>query len=134
MADINQPDKNESISYITLFGQKFVSANMASVVSQLERYRSERIPRQICISNVHTTMMACQNEDFYNYIKNASISTMDGKPLVWLAKFLGAKNSERVAGPDLLAEVCRISPARKYRHYFYGGAEGVPEKLKTFFD
>ena len=36
---------------------------------------------------------------------------------------------DRVYGPDLMLEVCRQSPERGWRHYFYGGADGVPEQL-----
>ena len=59
---------------------------------------------------------------------------MDGQPLVWLSKLLGFKESERVAGPDLMQELCRLSPEKGYRHFFYGGAEGIPERLKTMFE
>lgn len=119
---------------IILFGQEFTSENMYSIVKAIETYVEGRIPRQICISNVHTTMMSYKNKASHQYLKNASISTMDGQPLVWLARLLGAKKAERVAGPDLMLEICRISPNKGYRHFFYGGAEGVPEKLKTVIE
>jgi N-acetylglucosaminyldiphosphoundecaprenol N-acetyl-beta-D-mannosaminyltransferase len=79
-------------------------------------------------------MMAYGNKTLRQYVKKASISTMDGQPLVWLSRFLGCKEAERVAGPDLMREVCRISVDRGYRHFFYGGADGIPEKLKALFE
>jgi N-acetylglucosaminyldiphosphoundecaprenol N-acetyl-beta-D-mannosaminyltransferase len=122
------------MKFISLFEQNFISANLYSMVKILEDYVRSKKPHQICICNVHTTMMAYKNKASHKYMKKASLSTMDGQPLVWLAKFLGARNSERIAGPDLLLEVCRISPSKGYRHFFYGGAEGIPEKMKRVFE
>jgi N-acetylglucosaminyldiphosphoundecaprenol N-acetyl-beta-D-mannosaminyltransferase len=36
---------------------------------------------------------------------------------------------DRVYGPDLMLEVCRLSEERGYRHFFYGGNEGIAERL-----
>jgi N-acetylglucosaminyldiphosphoundecaprenol N-acetyl-beta-D-mannosaminyltransferase len=45
---------------------------------------------------------------------------------------------ERVYGPDLMLAVCENSLKQGYRHFFYGGAPGVPERLaiqlRTRFD
>ena len=119
---------------IILFGQEFVSTNIPSVISLLDDYIEQKRSHMVCICNVHTTMMAYKNKSSHQYLKKASISAMDGQPLVWLSRFLGFPESERVAGPDLMQEVCRISPDKGYRHYFYGGAEGIPERLKSIFE
>jgi N-acetylglucosaminyldiphosphoundecaprenol N-acetyl-beta-D-mannosaminyltransferase len=55
--------------------------------------------------------------------------TPDGMPLVWLSRLMGFRDVERVYGPDLMLAVCERSTARGYRHFFYGGAPGVAEKL-----
>jgi N-acetylglucosaminyldiphosphoundecaprenol N-acetyl-beta-D-mannosaminyltransferase len=36
---------------------------------------------------------------------------------------------DRVYGPDLMLEVCRLSEERGYTHFFYGGNEGIAERL-----
>lgn len=48
--------------------------------------------------------------------------------IVWLLKLAGY-NVDRVYGPDLLLAIAGISPEKGYRHYFYGGAPGIAEKL-----
>jgi N-acetylglucosaminyldiphosphoundecaprenol N-acetyl-beta-D-mannosaminyltransferase len=35
-----------------------------------------------------------------------------------------------VFGPDFLLEICQLSVTRGYRHFLYGGAEGVAHELK----
>jgi N-acetylglucosaminyldiphosphoundecaprenol N-acetyl-beta-D-mannosaminyltransferase len=40
----------------------------------------------------------------------------------------------RVYGPDLLLRICELSRERGWTHFFYGGAPGVAEELKTRLD
>jgi N-acetylglucosaminyldiphosphoundecaprenol N-acetyl-beta-D-mannosaminyltransferase len=50
-------------------------------------------------------------------------------PLVWLSRRQSRTPVERVYGPDLMLALCAKSIEQGYRHYFYGGAPGVPETL-----
>jgi N-acetylglucosaminyldiphosphoundecaprenol N-acetyl-beta-D-mannosaminyltransferase len=56
--------------------------------------------------------------------------TPDGMPLVWISRMMGFRRVERVYGPDLMLEVCALSVERRYRHFLYGGAPGVAQKLE----
>ena len=51
--------------------------------------------------------------------------------MVWMGKIAGHKHIDRVYGPDLMERVCAASPERGWRHFFYGGADGVSQKLKA---
>lgn len=57
-----------------------------------------------------------------------SIATPDGVPLVWVGKALGQPVA-RVCGPDLMPVLIDRSRADGSRHYFYGGAPGVADRL-----
>lgn len=37
---------------------------------------------------------------------------------------------DRVFGPDLMYQICRLSTDSRYSHFFYGGRPGVAERLK----
>jgi N-acetylglucosaminyldiphosphoundecaprenol N-acetyl-beta-D-mannosaminyltransferase len=52
----------------------------------------------------------------------------DGMPLVWLGKMKGNSVS-RVCGPEFMPAFCAASASKGYRHFFYGGREGVAEKV-----
>ena len=41
-----------------------------------------------------------------------------------------ARHVERVYGPDLMLACCEASVTKGYRHFFYGGGPGVPERLR----
>ena len=84
----------------------------------------------VCVTGVHGLMEAFDKPEFLTILEQAYLVTPDGMPLSWLGWLKGRKNMDRVYGPDLMMEVCRISLQKGYTHYLYGGAQGTAEKLK----
>ena len=60
----------------------------------------------------------------------AGMVVPDGMPMVWASHRVGIPWAERCYGPDLMLEMCRRAAATGHRFYFYGGAEGTPERLR----
>lgn len=85
--------------------------------------------RYVAAANVHMIIEAVRNPDFKNILQNADMVVPDGMPLVWRGRKQGAVLPRRVYGPELMFEFCRTTQDRGYRHFFYGGAPGVAEKL-----
>ena len=85
--------------------------------------------RYVCACDVHSLMRARDDEAHMAALAGARMVTPDGQPLVWAARLRGIAAMARVAGPDLLPELCARGLKQGWRHYFYGGAEGVPEDL-----
>lgn len=57
-----------------------------------------------------------------------ALSFPDGVPLVWVGRAQGVP-VERVCGPDMMPALIDRSAAHGGRHFFYGGAPGVAERL-----
>ncbi len=57
-----------------------------------------------------------------------SIASPDGMPLVWVGRVLGRRVA-RVCGPDVMPALIDRSRTNGARHFFYGGAPGVAERL-----
>ena len=84
----------------------------------------------ICVSNVHTTVMSYEDEN-YKAIQNGGFMALpDGKPLSVVSKKRGFKEAERVTGPDLMEEIFKISEENGYSHYFYGSTQETLDTLK----
>jgi N-acetylglucosaminyldiphosphoundecaprenol N-acetyl-beta-D-mannosaminyltransferase len=49
-------------------------------------------------------------------------------PIVWASRLLGRPLPARVAGSDLLPELCHAAAVRGYTVFLLGGAAGVPER------
>jgi N-acetylglucosaminyldiphosphoundecaprenol N-acetyl-beta-D-mannosaminyltransferase len=102
---------------------------MPQALATIDGWLMERLPRYVCVSNVHS-LMSCQTDAELRAIHNAAgMVTPDGMPLVWLSRRGGYRHVARVYGPDLLLALCEHGLRHGYRHYFYGGAEGVAERL-----
>ena len=62
-------------------------------------------------------------------LDNAALVLPDGVAMTWGAKLLGKPVPERLPGPTVILDVCKYGIDKSFRHFFYGGAEGVGEKL-----
>jgi len=100
-----------------------------AAVDLMERWISERLPRIVLFPG-SDMLAACQENPRQRAIFNrADLLATDGMMLVRVCRWLGAAHAERVYGPDVMLELCKRSARSKYRHFFYGGAPQVTEKL-----
>jgi N-acetylglucosaminyldiphosphoundecaprenol N-acetyl-beta-D-mannosaminyltransferase len=83
----------------------------------------------VCVTGVHGVMESQRNETLRGIHNRSGMVTPDGMPMVWLSKLSGHRHVDRVYGPDLMLSVCAASPALGYRHFLYGGNDGVAELL-----
>lgn len=103
--------------------------NIPLAVAEIDRLIERHQPGYVCVTGAHG-VMECQSDEALREIHNrAALVTPDGMPLVWLSRWEGAKFVSRVYGPDLMLAVCESSVGRRHRHFFFGGAEGIPELL-----
>jgi N-acetylglucosaminyldiphosphoundecaprenol N-acetyl-beta-D-mannosaminyltransferase len=85
----------------------------------------------VCVTGVHGIMEAQSDEEFRRILNDSFLTTPDGVPTVWLGHLYGFKNMTRVYGPDYMLGMCERSVSKGYKHFFYGGKEGVADELKT---
>lgn len=57
-----------------------------------------------------------------------AVSLPDGVPIAWVGRAMG-NAVERVCGPDMMPALLDRSRQTSARHYFYGGAPGVADRL-----
>lgn len=113
---------------VNIIGVPISAVNMDSTVQFLLENRDAIKGNYICVSNVHTTVMAHDNTDYYNIQANSLLSVPDGKPL----SVIGRKeqsNMDRVTGPDLMRIMFEKSKACDLRHYFYGTTKEILSAL-----
>lgn len=118
-----------TIPRANILGVGVSAINMVMALHVLEGWIARREPHYICVTGVHGIMESQRDEGLRCIHNDAGLVTPDGMPLVWLSRLMGFQDVERVYGPDLMLAVCERSPELGYRHFFYGGAPGVAEKL-----
>jgi N-acetylglucosaminyldiphosphoundecaprenol N-acetyl-beta-D-mannosaminyltransferase len=115
--------------YVNVLGVKVSAINMQRAVAVIDGWIRSREQHYVTITGVHGIMESQRDSGIREIHNRAGLVTPDGMPLVWISHHRGRRDVERVYGPDLLLEVCRVSGQRGYRHYFYGGAPGVADRL-----
>lgn len=101
---------------------------MQDAVKCLDEHLEDFRGKYVCVSNVHTTVMAYR-EEAYRAVQNGSVLNLpDGKPLSIVQRYRGYSKAGRVPGPDLMPEIFALSEKKGYTHYFYGSR---PETLKA---
>ncbi len=103
--------------------------NMAQALNVIEGWIAQRQAHYVCVTGVHGIVESQGNNSLQRVHNAAGLVTPDGMPLVWLARLHGLKHVERVYGPDLMLALCHRSISKGYKHFLYGGAEGVPDRL-----
>lgn len=85
----------------------------------------------ITVTGVHGISEAQDDPQFREILNNSFLCTPDGMPTVWMGKLAGHKQIDRVYGPDLMELLCATGVELGWKHFFYGGAEGVAGELKA---
>lgn len=114
---------------VNILGVGVSAINMAMALETIEGWIARRRPCYVCVTGVHGVMESQRDEELRRIHNRAGLVTPDGMPLVWLSRLKGLGHVERVYGPHLMLAICERSVSKGYRHFFYGGAEGLPEQL-----
>lgn len=113
-----------------ILGINVAVTNMDETVKCLEENIEKLKGKYICVSNVHTAVMAYENEEYRNIQNEAYLILPDGNPLSKISKKRGFYEAERVTGPDLMGRIFEDSEEKGYKHYFYGSTEETLFLLK----
>lgn len=119
----------KSIPQVNVLGVKVSAINMQMALQTIDQWIVNEDRKYVCITGVHGIIESQRDEALRKIHNQAGLVTPDGMPLVWLSRWRGQRKVARVYGPDLMLEVCQQSVSKGYKHFFYGGAEGVPELL-----
>lgn len=116
-------------AHANVLGVGVSPVDMEAALRRIEGWIAGREPNYVCVSGVHGVMESQRDPELRTIHNRAGMVTPDGMPLVWLSRLAGFREVERVYGPDLMLACCERSVERGWRHFLYGGAEGVPELL-----
>jgi N-acetylglucosaminyldiphosphoundecaprenol N-acetyl-beta-D-mannosaminyltransferase len=114
-------------SRFELLGVQLNPAPFAEVLDMVLRAPDSGDRLSLHFATAHTLVEAQENAALRTALRQGIVEP-DGMPLVWLGRRQGLR-VERVCGPDFMPAVVEHGRANDRRHYFYGGAPGVPERL-----
>lgn len=114
---------------------KIMNVNIAAIdMDWLLNFTKEHITDlsgdYMCVSNVHTTVMAYEDENYRNIQNGGVMAIPDGGPLSSVGKYRGFITMSRTTGPSYMENIFKISVKNGYKHFFYGSTENTLKKIK----
>lgn len=137
----NHRDAFQKYSHVILFGFVCVSGQVESFVKSLvdevstfKNFRSKKKTSKIKANlllpiSMNDVMGWLHHSHLKAAIKEFTIRTTDGMPLVWLARLKGNKMVGRLYGPTVMQLVIGYGRAQQLRHFFYGGTDEILESM-----
>lgn len=113
-----------------ILGVNIAVTNMQDTISLIMSHINELQGEFICLSNVHTTVMAQKEEEYRKIQNSAFLALPDGSPLALIQRLRGHKEAEQVAGPDLMPEIWKATEGTSISHYFYGSTQQTIDALR----
>lgn len=120
---------------IEILGVRVNLENCNSAIEKVEEHINKRYPTGYITLMSANNLVNAQRDKFFKEISNETyLSLPDGISLVWIAKIKGAKGIKtNIRGADFIYKFFERTFQKGYKHFFYGGKEGVAEQLKGVF-
>ena len=117
------------MSDVRILGVRLTSQTYSAGTTRLLEAAANHQPFRAHFCTVHSLVEASREPLLADVFESSDMVAMDGMPLVWVARHRGRRTAERVCGPDMMLTI--LDEGRRYglRHFFLGGAPGVPEAL-----
>jgi N-acetylglucosaminyldiphosphoundecaprenol N-acetyl-beta-D-mannosaminyltransferase len=129
MQNITRASRNTQTAKFEVLGVRVDAVQIPDTVAILESWIAQRNAcHYVAVTGMHGVSEAVSDPAFRAALDAASLVVCDGMPLVWVGRLRGHALRRRVYGPELMHAFCSTTRSR-YRHFFYGGAQGVPEQL-----
>ena len=115
---------------VNILGVPVAAVDMRQAADRIEGWIRDGARTFVTVTGVHGIMESQDDEEMKRIHNAAGMCVPDGMPTVWVGRLAGHKQMRRVYGPDLMIEIMRRSAEKGYTHFFYGGRDGVPERLR----
>ena len=80
--------------------------------------------------NIDHIVLVNKNQEFAQAYRSASVSLVDGTPVLWAARLLGHEVPEKVSGSDLIWPLFAMAAKEGFSVYLLGGGDGAAERAR----
>jgi N-acetylglucosaminyldiphosphoundecaprenol N-acetyl-beta-D-mannosaminyltransferase len=99
-----------------------------------ERMIADKKGGTVFTPNVDHIVMAEHDPAFREAYERASLSLVDGKPVLWAARALGPGLPEKISGSDFVPALLDRAAKRDFSVYLLGGAPGSAERARAVLE
>jgi N-acetylglucosaminyldiphosphoundecaprenol N-acetyl-beta-D-mannosaminyltransferase len=102
--------------------------DMPTILQSIEVAIDRTEPFLISTPNLNFMVNSWLDPEFRESLLFSDLCSVDGMPVVWLARLLGAPIKQRIAGSDIYDALKQLRPATNpLKVYLFGAADGVAE-------
>ena len=120
-------DKHSS-KRIEILGVPVDCVTMPEALDVVDQLVSDGAQGTAIAVNPEKIIKAQTDSELQGHLANAALLIPDGIGVVMAARLLGLGRMERVAGADLMPEICGRAAERGYSVYLYGASQDVNDK------
>jgi N-acetylglucosaminyldiphosphoundecaprenol N-acetyl-beta-D-mannosaminyltransferase len=112
-----------------VWGVLISALSVDDTIRQVASWAKEKTgTKLVSFTNVHMLTEGRRLPGFREIHAQMDLNCPDGMPLVWLGR-LRTGEVTRVCGPEFMQAFCENTSHEGFRHFFYGGKEGVADRL-----
>lgn len=104
--------------------------SMAETLQEICRLVDKKKKSYVVAINVDVVMKMEKDAYLKKITDEADLTLVDGKPLVWIAKWHKRPVKAKISGSDLVPSLCKAASKKGYSIFIIGGKEGIAEKAK----
>jgi N-acetylglucosaminyldiphosphoundecaprenol N-acetyl-beta-D-mannosaminyltransferase len=118
-------------SSVKILGVRVHATSMDRSLERLESAIANGEKGYVCVTGVQGVMEAQVDTNLKRIINHSLLTIPDGRPTVWVGWLRGLFHMRQVTGPTMMLRICDLSRTKGYKHFFYGGNDGVADQLKA---
>ena len=119
---------NPIYPYFIIGGVRINAVTLDQTIGLMDEWIRNRHTNYIVLTGAHGVVEMQSDEVLKDINNRAGLVTPDGMSVVWTGRSRGHK-LEKVCASNIMFGTYSVSVERGYKHFFYGGAEGVADKL-----
>lgn len=101
---------------------------MKEALNEIEKLIDSDGYHYVVTPNVDHIVKLEKDTELRKVYDGASLILTDGKPLLWISKWLKTPIKKKVSGSDLFPKVCEMADIKEYKVFLLGAAEGIAKK------
>jgi len=117
----------EDVTRTTIWGLPLARLTSSETVDLVEKLIERRRPSFFITANLHYAMLTDRDSRLAELNRRAAFLVADGMPMVWYSRLIKHRLPQRVAGSDLVYQLCQRAALRGHRIFLLGGQPGVAE-------
>jgi len=126
--DVAPAESPDDIPRTTIWGLTLECLTPSQTVDLVERLIARRRPTFFITANLHYAMLSDRDPRLVELNRRAAFLVADGMPMVWYSWLRGPRLPQRVAGADLVYQLCQRAALAGHRLFLLGGGPGVADE------